>query len=168
MSPANLFTVTCHTKWSRSGRRQALCRQNWRQNSNFEKNTTCRQILFCRHDNVLFWKRKDTFKNKIYYIYKISLQKGLTVCEKRAVMHVSAAACLALSPPLFTWPVPMIHRVIRSLDFGRNITAFISWPLFCPQSTIVAIRMKFYPTCRQRNLSSTTARATSTRVRQLS
>ena len=25
----------------------------------------------------------------------------------------------------------MIHRVTRSLDFGRNITAFISWPLFC-------------------------------------
>ena len=23
------------------------------------------KILFCRHNNVLFWKRKDLFKNKI-------------------------------------------------------------------------------------------------------
>ena len=23
------------------------------------------KILFCQHNNVLFWKRKDTFQNKI-------------------------------------------------------------------------------------------------------
>ena len=34
---------------------------------------------------------------------------------------------------LFTRPVPMIHRVTQSLDFGRNITAFIFWPLFFRQ-----------------------------------
>ena len=27
----------------------------------------------------------------------------------------------------------MIHRVTQSLDFGQNITAFISWPLFCQE-----------------------------------
>ena len=58
----------------------------------------------------------------------------MIICEKRAVIYkASAVACLTLSPLLFTRPVPMIHRVTRSLDFGRNITAFISWPLFCRQ-----------------------------------
>ena len=51
----------------------------------------------------------------------------------RKVLQVSAAACLMLRQPLFTRPVPMIHHVNRSLDFGWNITAFISWPLFCRQ-----------------------------------
>ena len=60
-----------------------------------------------------------------------------------------------LSQPLFTPPVPMIHRVTQSLDIGRNITAF--YFLTIVLSTIVAVGMKFVPTCRQRNLSSTTA-----------
>ena len=96
---------------------------------------TCRQRRqrFCfvdLYNSVLFWKRKDTFTKQ--NIYKISLQKGLNVCEKRC--QASAAACLTLSLSLFTRPVPMIHRVLtQSLDFGLNITAFISWPLFCRQ-----------------------------------
>ena len=48
----------------------------------------------------------------------------------------SAVACLImLSLPLFTRVVPMIHRVTWSLDFGRNITAFIFWSLFCRHLT---------------------------------
>ena len=91
------------------------------------------KILFCWHNGVhVCWKRKDTFKTQ--NIYKISLQKGLTVCENRC--QASAVACLTLSPSLFTWPVAMIHRITRSLDFGRNITAFISWPLFCRQLSL--------------------------------
>ena len=80
------------------------------------------KILFCRH-NVLFKKRKDRFKKQ--NTDKISLQKGLTAGEKRC--KASAAACLTLSlPVLFAWPILMIHRITRSLDFGQNITAFIS------------------------------------------
>ena len=113
------------------------------------------KILFCRHictcNNVPFRKRNYSLKKQ--NIDKISLQHGLTTCEKRCKWS-SAAACLMLSQPLFTRPVPMIHRVNRSLDFGWNITMFISWSLFCRN---VAVGMKFDPTCRQRNLSSTTA-----------
>ena len=44
------------------------------------------KILFSRRNSVLFWKREDTYKKQ--NIDKISLQKGLTVCEKRAVQWV--------------------------------------------------------------------------------
>ena len=48
------------------------------------------KILFCRHNNVLFIKRKDTFKKQS--IDKISLFEGSTVCEKRAVKGVQRHA----------------------------------------------------------------------------
>ena len=54
------------------------------------ENMTCRQRLFCQHNNVLFKKRKDTFEKQ--NIDKISLQKGLTVCEKSAVKRVQRHA----------------------------------------------------------------------------
>ena len=68
----------------------------------------------------------------IKWLKKIKPSKRLD-CLRKARCQASAAACLTLSPSLFIWPVPIIHRVTRSLDFGRNITAFISWPLFCRQ-----------------------------------
>ena len=37
------------------------------------------KILFCRHNNIQFWKRKDTFQKQ--NIDKISLQKGMTVSK---------------------------------------------------------------------------------------
>ena len=110
------------------------------------------KILFCRHNHVLFWKRKDRLHLK-NNIDKISHQKGLTVAKTRC--QASAAACLTLSPPLFTWPIPMIHRVTWSLDFGR--THHCIYFLTVVLSKIVDVGMKFDPTCRQRNLSSTTA-----------
>ena len=89
------------------------------------------KILFCWHHNVLFWKRKDTFEKQ-----NIDKKKKKRLdCLRKARCQGSAATCLTLSPPLFTRPVPMIHRVTRSW-FGRNITAFISWPLFCRQLSL--------------------------------
>ena len=119
----------------------------------FWENMTCRQ-RFCYVDmiNVLFWKRKDTFKNQ--NIVKNKPSKRLD-CLQKARCQASAAACLTLSPPLFTQPVPMIRRVTQSLDFGQNVTAFDFLTIVL--STVVAVEMKFDPTCRQRNLSSTTA-----------
>ena len=87
------------------------------------------KILFCRHNNVLFWKRKDTFKKQNS---KNKPSKRLE-CLQKARCHASAVACLTLRLPLFTRPVPMIHRVTWSLDLGRSITPFIAWPLFCRQ-----------------------------------
>ena len=46
----------------------------------------------------------------------------------------------------------MIHRQTRSLDYGQNIPAFISWPLFCRQLSPPGWNFTL-----QRNLSSTTA-----------
>ena len=86
------------------------------------------KILFCLHNNVLLLKRKDTFKKQ--NIDKISLQKVWLFAE--SALSSECSACLMLSPPLFIRPVPMFHCVLNlKLDFGRNITAFISWPLFC-------------------------------------
>ena len=48
---------------------------------------------------------------------KISLQKGLTVCEKRAVKQVQWHAWHSASHCLPAWPFPMIHRVTQSLDW---------------------------------------------------
>ena len=70
--------------------------------------------------------------------------------------QASAVACLTLSPPMCTRAVLMIHRVTWSLDFGRNITVLHLFPDHC-LSTIVAVGMKYDPTCQQRYLSSTTA-----------
>ena len=66
---------------------------------------------------------------------------------------MSAAACLTLSLPLFTPPVPMIHRVKFGSWSEHHCIYFLTIVLL----TIVDIVMKFDPTCRQRNLSSTTA-----------
>ena len=99
------------------------------------------KIPFCLHNNVLSWKRKDSFKKQT--IDKISLQKGLTVCEKRCKRVQQHASML--SQPLFTLPVLMIHRVTWCLDFGRTS------PHLFPEL------LPFDSTCRQRNLSSTTA-----------
>ena len=110
------------------------------------------KILFCRHNNVLFWKRKDTFKTQ--NIDKISLQKGLTVCEKPAVKRVRWHA----------WRSARHCLPGQSDDPSRNLK-FAFWSehhcfyfLTVVLSTIVTVGMKFDPTCRQRNLSSTTAR----------
>ena len=46
--------------------------------------------IVCYRHNVLFWKRKDTFNKQ--YIVKISLQKGLTVCKKRAFKRLQRHA----------------------------------------------------------------------------
>ena len=58
--------------------------------SNFEKTWHVDKDSVCQHSNVLFWKRKDTLKKQ--NIVRISLQKGLTVCEKRAVKRVQRQA----------------------------------------------------------------------------
>ena len=102
------------------------------------------KILFCRHNNVPFWKRNYSFKKQ--NIDKISL---LWLLAKSA-----ASECLMLSQPLFTRPVPMIHRVNQSLDFGWNITAFISWPLFCRQMSPSGWNLTRHV---DREISSTTA-----------
>ena len=77
----------------------------------FRKYNMSTKILFCRH-NVLFWKRKDTFKKQNIDIVKISLQKGLTAWEKRAVKrvqrqqrHASRSACHCL-PGQSRWYTP--------------------------------------------------------------
>ena len=109
------------------------------------------KILFCQN-NVPFWKRKDTFKKQ--NIDKISLQKGLTVCEKRVVKRVQRHAWHSVRHCL-PGQSPMIHRVTRRLDFGRNITAFISWPLFCRQLLPSGWNLTWR--VDKDNLSSTTA-----------
>ena len=72
---------------------------------------------------------------------KISLQKGLTVCEKRAVKRVQRC------------PDDPSHN----LKFGFWSEHHCIYFLTIVLSTIVVVRIKFYPTCQQRNLSSTTA-----------
>ena len=80
------------------------------------------------------WRQRFSFVDIIlYYFEKERIHLNTACCLRKARCHASAVACLTLSPPLFTRSVPMIHHVTRSLDFGRNITAFISWPLFCWQ-----------------------------------
>ena len=119
----------------------------------FWENTTCRQkLLFCWHNNVLFWKRKDTFKKQ--YIVKISLQKGMTVCEKCAFKWLQWHAC---AQPTTVY-LASLDDPLRSSKFGfwsehQVCIYFLTIVLL----TIVAVGMKFDPTCRQRNLSSTTA-----------
>ena len=117
----------------------------------FWENTTCPQ-RFCFVDIMYFKKKRICLKNKIYSKNKPS--KRLDYLWK-ACCQASVVACLTLSPPLFTRPVWMIHRVTRSLDFWleHHCIYFLTIVL----STIVAVGMKFDSTCRQRNLSSTTA-----------
>ena len=103
-----------------------------------------KKILFCRHNNVLFWKGKDSFKKQ--NIDKRSLQKGLTVCEKRCKQVQRHAWCSA-SP----------DDPSRNSKFGFWLEHHRIYFLTIILSTIVAVGMKFDPTCRQRNLSSTTA-----------
>ena len=104
------------------------------------------KILFCRHNNVLFWKRKDTFKKQYIYSVKISLQKGLAVCEKHAFKRLQQHAC---AQPTTVYPASL-NDPSRRLKFGfwSERHCIISWPLFC---------WRLSPSCRQRNLSSTTA-----------
>ena len=102
---------------------KCFCWQNWRQTSNFEKMRHADKDCFGNIIMYCFVKEKIHKKKIKKKRVKLSLQKGLTVCE-RLHCQASAAACLTLSPPLFTQPVPMIHRVTRSLDFGRNILHF--------------------------------------------
>ena len=83
--------------------------------------------------------------------YSLKPSKRLD-CLRKACCQASAAACLALSPPLFTRPVPMIHW-----KFGFWSELHCIYFLTIVLSTIVAVRMKFDLTCRQRNLSSTTS-----------
>ena len=90
------------------------------------------KILFCRHNNVLFWKRKDTFKKQ--NIDKISLRKGLTVAKS-----VLSSECSAMlnAQPVTVYPAsprsPDDPSRNSKLDFVWNVTAFIFWPLFCRQ-----------------------------------
>ena len=73
------------------------------------------KILFCRHNNVLFWKRKDTLKKQ--NIDKISLQKRLD-CLRKLGCQASAAAYLTLSQPLFTVYPASPDDPSRNLEFG--------------------------------------------------
>ena len=66
------------------------------------------KILFCRHNNVPFWKRNYSFKKQ--NIDKISLPKGLTACKKRCKWvqrHAwcSASRCL---PGQSRWSIALI------------------------------------------------------------
>ena len=107
--------------------------------------------LFCRHNNVLFWKRKDTFNKQ--NIDKISLQKGLTVCEKRAVKRVQRHVD---AQPATVYPASP-NDPSRNSKFGFWSEHHCIYFLTIVLSTIVAVGIKFDPTCRQRNLSSITA-----------
>ena len=78
----------------------------------------------------MYYFEKERIHLKTNYIDKISLQIGSTVCEKHAVM---------------------IHCGTRSwILVGTSLHLF-------PDICFVAVGMNFDPTCRHRNLSSTTA-----------
>ena len=76
----------------------------------FCENMTCRQ-RFCFVDIMMYYFEKEMIhlKNKI----QIKSSKRLD-CLRKVCCQASAAACLTLSPPLFTRPGPMIHCVTRS------------------------------------------------------
>ena len=80
------------------------------------------KILFCQHNNVLFKKRKDTLKKQ--NIDKRSLQKGLTVCE--STLSSECSGMLDAQPATVYPASPDDPSHNSKLDFGRNITAFIS------------------------------------------
>ena len=68
-------------------------------------------VLFCWHYNVLFEKERIPLKTKYS---KNKLSKRLDYLWKACCL-AGAVACLRLSPPLFTWPVRMIHPVTWNL-----------------------------------------------------
>ena len=112
------------------------------------------KILFCWHHNVLFWKRKDTFKKQ--NIDKIRLQKSF----KKAWLFAKSALSRECSGMLDAQPATVYPA--SPDDPSRNLKLIWSehhciYFLTIVLSTIVAVGMKFDPTCRQRNLSSMTA-----------
>ena len=84
----------------------------------FWENTTCRQ-RFCFVDITMYY-----FENE-----RINKPSKRLNCLRKARCQASAAACLTLSPPLFTWPVPMIHHVTRS--WGLVETSLHLFPDHC-------------------------------------
>ena len=104
--------------------------------------------MTCWH--VLFWKRKDSFKKQ--NIDKISLQKGLTIAKSAA----SECSSMRDAQPAAVYPATP-DDPSRNLKFGFWSEHHRIYFLTIVLSTVVAVGMKFDPTCRQRNLSSTTA-----------
>ena len=88
-------------------------------------------MRFCFVDIIIYYFEKERIhlENKLWI--KISLQKGLTFLHK-AHCQASAVACLTLSPPLFTRPVPMIIHVTlvrTSLHLFPDHCLVDNWPV---------------------------------------
>ena len=169
----------------------------------FWENTTGRQRLFCRHNNVLFWKRKDTLKNKIQStLTKSNSHKSNNRLSRRSFQVLFSLYSIVFNPSLlitqsqsyffspnrfdFIGKVDCIHKIAikkaqlfakstlscdmldaqpatvyqastddpsRNSKFGFWLEHRCIYFLTIVLSTILAVRMKFDPTCRQRNLS---------------
>ena len=106
-------------------------------------------ILFCRHNSVLFWKRKDTFKKQI-----IDKPSKRLDCLRKALS--SECSSMLDTQPVAIYPAsPDDHRGTHKFGFWSEYHCI--YFLTIVLSTIVAVGKKFDLTCRQRNLSSTTA-----------
>ena len=83
----------------------------------FWENTTCRQ-RFCFGDMIIFWKGKDTFKKQ-----KKSKNRPSNRLDwlQKAYCQASVAACLTLSPPLFSYPASPDDPDCVTRSLGRNI-----------------------------------------------
>ena len=100
------------------------------------------KILFCRHNNVLFWKRKGTLKK--LNIDKLSLQKARLFAKSALLSKCSGTFD---AQPATIYPA--------SLDDPLRKAKFRFWS---EHRCIYFLNiLKFDPTCRQRNPCSTTA-----------
>ena len=108
----------------------------------YDLSTKTTKILFCQHNSVLFWKRKDTFKKQ-----NLDCLRKMLSSECSGMLDTQPVTISPASP----------DDPSRNSKFGFWSEYHCIYFLTIVLSTIVAVGIKFDPTCRQRNLSSTTA-----------
>ena len=105
---------------------------------------------FCRH-NVLFWKSKDTFKKQNIEFKKKAWRFAKSSLSSKCSGMLDAQPIVYLASLNDPWS----HNSKFGFWSEHHCIYFLT--IVLSTNIIVAVRMKFDPTCRQRSLSSMTA-----------
>ena len=119
-------------------------KQQFWENTLYDMST---KILFCQHNNDLFWKRKDIWKKTNEIAFKKTWLFAKSTLLSECILDAQPATVYPASP----------NDLSRNSKIGFWSEHHCIYFLTIVLSTIVAVGMTFAPTCRQRNLSSTTA-----------